>query len=194
MKNYKYPDIKNEPEKKNQKGRGSQKGNTKFNLSRQNTQEEQPRTARRVASHGRGGRRRLLESRRPTPGPRPVPLTAWATERTEGRETALSHVRLVRPHGPQPASLLCLWDSPDRSTGVGCHSLLQGNFPTQELNPGLPHCRVNPNLETNLPRPLRQSVTAVADRSNPQKAESLRKSAQLGAFHHLRLMTLLPRI
>ena len=27
------------------------------------------------------------------------------------------------------------------NTGVGCHFLLQGIFPTQELNPGLPHCR-----------------------------------------------------
>ena len=27
------------------------------------------------------------------------------------------------------------------STGVGCHFLLQGIFPTQGLNPGLPHSR-----------------------------------------------------
>ena len=27
------------------------------------------------------------------------------------------------------------------NTGVGCHSLLQGTFPTQGSNPGLPHCR-----------------------------------------------------
>ena len=26
------------------------------------------------------------------------------------------------------------------NTGVGCHALLQGIFPTQGLNPGLPHC------------------------------------------------------
>ena len=32
-------------------------------------------------------------------------------------------------------------DSPDKKTRVGCHALLQGIFPTQELNPGLPHCR-----------------------------------------------------
>ena len=32
-------------------------------------------------------------------------------------------------------------DSPDKNTGVGCHALLQGIFPTWELNPGLPHCR-----------------------------------------------------
>ena len=30
-------------------------------------------------------------------------------------------------------------DSPGKSTGVGCYALLQGDFPTQELNPGLPH-------------------------------------------------------
>ena len=33
--------------------------------------------------------------------------------------------------------LLCPWDSPGRNTGVGCHFLLQGIFPTQELNPHL---------------------------------------------------------
>ena len=30
---------------------------------------------------------------------------------------------------------------PDKITGVGCHSLLQGIFLTQESNPGIPHCR-----------------------------------------------------
>ena len=29
---------------------------------------------------------------------------------------------------------------PGKSTGVGCHFLLQGIFPTQGLNPGLLHC------------------------------------------------------
>ena len=33
-------------------------------------------------------------------------------------------------------------DSPGRSTGVGCHALLQGIFPTQGLNPGLFHGRL----------------------------------------------------
>ena len=32
-------------------------------------------------------------------------------------------------------------DSPGKNTGLGCHALLQGIFPTQGLNPGLPHCR-----------------------------------------------------
>ena len=41
----------------------------------------------------------------------------------------------------QPARLLCPWNSPGKNTGVGCHFLLQGIFPTQGLNTGLPHCR-----------------------------------------------------
>ena len=32
-------------------------------------------------------------------------------------------------------------DSPGKNTGVGCHAFLQRIFPTQGLNPGLPHCR-----------------------------------------------------
>ena len=37
--------------------------------------------------------------------------------------------------------VLCPWDSPGKNTGVGCHFLLQGIFPTQGSNPGLLHCR-----------------------------------------------------
>ena len=37
--------------------------------------------------------------------------------------------------------LLHPWDSPGKNTGVGCCFLLQRIFPTQELNPGLLHCR-----------------------------------------------------
>ena len=37
--------------------------------------------------------------------------------------------------------LLCPWDSPGKNTGVHCHSLLWGIFPTQGSKPGLLHCR-----------------------------------------------------
>ena len=40
----------------------------------------------------------------------------------------------------KPTSLLSPRDFPDKSTGVGCHFLLQGIFPTQGSKPGLPHC------------------------------------------------------
>ena len=45
------------------------------------------------------------------------------------------------PHGLQPARLLHPWNYPGKNTGVGCHSLLQGIFPTQGLNPGFLHGR-----------------------------------------------------
>ena len=41
----------------------------------------------------------------------------------------------------QPHELYGPWNSPGQNTGVGSLSLLQGIFPTQRSNPGLPHCR-----------------------------------------------------
>ena len=40
-----------------------------------------------------------------------------------------------------PSRLLHPWYFPGKSTGVGCHFLLQGIFPTQGSNPGLPPYR-----------------------------------------------------
>ena len=47
----------------------------------------------------------------------------------------------LQPHGLQPAPFFGPWDSLGQNTGVGCHALLQGLFPTQGSNPGLLHCR-----------------------------------------------------
>ena len=41
----------------------------------------------------------------------------------------------------QPHRLYSPWNSPGQNTGVGSLSLFQGIFPTQRLDPGLPHCR-----------------------------------------------------
>ena len=50
----------------------------------------------------------------------------------------------LQPYGLQPARLLCPWDFPGNNTGVGCHFLLQGIFPTQGSNsPSL----ISPALE-----------------------------------------------
>ena len=38
------------------------------------------------------------------------------------------------PHGLLLARLFCPWDSPGKRTGVGCHFLLQGIFPSQGSN------------------------------------------------------------
>ena len=47
----------------------------------------------------------------------------------------------LRPHELYPIRLCHPWDFPGKSAGVDCHFLLQGIFPTQESNPGLPHWR-----------------------------------------------------
>ena len=47
----------------------------------------------------------------------------------------------LRPHGLQPTRLICHEIFPGKNTGVGCHLLLQGIFPTQGSNPSLLHCR-----------------------------------------------------
>ena len=62
----------------------------------------------------------------------------WACLGREGRQSDSCSVvwDSLRPHG-----LHSLWNSPGRNTGMGSLCLLQGIFPTQEWNPGLPRCR-----------------------------------------------------
>ena len=65
-------------------------------------------------------------------------------ERARFKDVCVSHSVMsdsLRPLGLFPARLLCAWDSPGKNTGVGCHSLLQGIFPTQGSNQCLLHCR-----------------------------------------------------
>ena len=45
------------------------------------------------------------------------------------------------PMDSQLTRLLCPWDSPGKNTGMGSHSLLQGIFLTQGLNPHHLLCR-----------------------------------------------------
>ena len=58
-----------------------------------------------------------------------------SSEKSESESCSVMSYSL-RPHG-----LYSPWNSPGRNTGVGSLSLLQGIFPTQGSNPGLPHCR-----------------------------------------------------
>ena len=49
-------------------------------------------------------------------------------------------------HGLEPARFLCPWDSPGKNTGMGCHFLPQGIFPTQVLNTRLLHWQADSSL------------------------------------------------
>ena len=48
---------------------------------------------------------------------------------------------------PMDRKLLCLWDSPSKNTGVGCHAFLQRIFPTQDWT----HVSSLPTLAGSLP-------------------------------------------
>ena len=54
---------------------------------------------------------------------------------------AQSCLTLCDPMNCSPLGSSVHGDSPGKNTGVGCHALLQGIFPTQGSNPGLSHCR-----------------------------------------------------
>ena len=64
-------------------------------------------------------------------------LSCCAGERGKNESESCSVVsNSLRPHG-----LYSPRNSPGQNTGVGSLSLLQGIFPTQGSNPGLPHCK-----------------------------------------------------
>ena len=57
----------------------------------------------------------------------------WSGSGSESRSVMSNSLGLHGLYSP--------WNSPGQNTGVGSLALLQGIFPTQGLNPALPHCR-----------------------------------------------------
>ena len=51
------------------------------------------------------------------------------------------NLTLCNPTDYSPPGCSVHGDSPGKNTGVGCHALLQGTFPTKGSNPDLPHCK-----------------------------------------------------
>ena len=69
----------------------------------------------------------------------------WQAAGFKSKKTKWKKVRvkccLVVSDSLWPHALHSPWNSPGQNSGVGSLSLLQGVFPTQGLNPGLPNCR-----------------------------------------------------
>ena len=63
-----------------------------------------------------------------------VCMRKWSLNRSVMSDSSMIPCTVARQ---APLSM----NSPRKNTGVGCHFLLQGIFPTQGLNLGLPHCR-----------------------------------------------------
>ena len=91
----------------------------------------------------------------------------------------------LQPHGLQPSRFLCPWDFPGNSTGVDCHFLLQGIFPTQGSNPGLPHCRQMLYCLSHQGSPIRQLL----NQENKQAFSSLNKTLT-NKWKHIQTTTL----
>ena len=75
-----------------------------------------------------------------------VSSSSWETDPVDTSwilsEVAQSYPTLCYPMDQGvPTRLLCPWNFPGKNTGVGCHFLLQGIFPTQGSNPGLLYFR-----------------------------------------------------
>ena len=56
-------------------------------------------------------------------------------------DCVLRHSVWLCPMDSSPPGSSVYGDSPGKNTGVGWHAVLQGIFPTQSSNPGLPQCR-----------------------------------------------------
>ena len=63
------------------------------------------------------------------------------SQKVKCESITLSHVQLFVTPWTGAQQLLSPWNSPGQNTGVSCHFLLQGIFPTQRLNLGFLHCK-----------------------------------------------------
>ena len=100
----------------------------------------------------------------------------------------------VRPHRWKPTRLPCPWDSPDKSTGVGCHFLLQC-MKVKSVREVTQSCPTLSNpMDYSLPgssihgifqaRVLEWGAIAFSGRSCIQPAKT-RPGADYGSYHQL---------
>ena len=81
------------------------------------------------------------------------------------------------------------WNSPGKNTGMGCHALLQGIFPTQGSNPGLPHCRWILYLLSHqgsiwkTKQTLSQKITSCRKNQKMSRKEKLQHGSVLNSLH-----------
>ena len=65
----------------------------------------------------------------------------------------------LQTYGLKPTRLPCPWASPGKSTGVGCHALLQGNLPDLGIEPGCPALLVTSLSQSHWGGPINQQYS-----------------------------------
>ena len=95
----------------------------------------------------------------------------------------------LQPYRLKPTRLLCSWNSLGKNTRVGNHTLLQGSFPTQGLNPHLlwllcwqvgslslgPLGKISPHLTQVIPNVINHLLSVTLPLS-PSRLQSLLSS------------------
>ena len=71
--------------------------------------------------------------------------------------------------------MVCPWDSPGKNTGVGCHSLLQGNLPNPEIESRSPALQA----DSLLPEPPGKLTLIGAKISTSKRVASRRRMGHL---------------
>ena len=156
MKSYKHPDIKNQQEKKIRRKR-KQKENTKFNLSRQNTQEEALRTVLWVAFHG-GEDAGAPGATAANPRGSAQHPSQPEQRRERKKDGAKSCPTRVTPWtGARQAPLSVGFSRQGHWSGLPFPS--PGELPDPGIEPRSSALRGQPTPRDQLPRPPRQSVT-----------------------------------
>ena len=107
----------------------------------------------------------------------PIPLIIGSSH----AQSLQSCPKSLRSHGLQPARLFCPQDFPGKNTGVGCHFLLQGIFPTQ-------------GSSLRLPVPFTEAFKYIKKKKNPVSRATafLLTNSSLKFFPSLTLIT--PRL
>ena len=80
---------------------------------------------------------------------------------------------LLQLYGLWPPRFLCPWDFPGKNTGVGCHYLPQGIFPTKGFNPGLLHFRqIVYQLEKDVESQAKEIIICPEDNGEPWRVKA----------------------
>ena len=102
---------------------------------------------------------------------------------------------LCNPMDCNPPGSSVHGDSPGQNTGMGCHDLFQGIFPTQGSNSGLPHCRQilyqlrhqGSPLPHPHPKSLKRQKGQLLKSASPDQQQQTRAEAKMTKIYRDRL-------
>ena len=89
----------------------------------------------------------------------------------------------LQPHGLWPTRLLCLWDFPGKSTGVGCHCLLRLHCTTSSNTRAAHKHEISPHQVLLILQTASDQIRSVAQ-SCPTLCDPMNRSTPGLPVHH----------